>query len=54
VSVAAAADYLGHSPAELLRTYAHLVPADHERARSVVQAAFAKATDDASARTAED
>jgi integrase len=48
VSVAAAADYLGHSPAELLKTYAHLVPADHERARSVVQAAFAKATDHAS------
>jgi integrase len=41
VSVAAAADYLGHSPAELLRTYAHLMPADHERARSVVEAAFA-------------
>ncbi len=54
VSVAAAADYLGHSPAELLKTYAHLVPADHERARSVVQAAFAKATDDSSARAAED
>jgi hypothetical protein len=46
--VAAAADYLGHSPAELLKTYAHLVPADHERARSVVHAAFAKATDHAS------
>jgi hypothetical protein len=28
--------------------------ADRERARSVVQAAFAKATDDASARSAED
>jgi len=28
--------------------------ADHERARSVVQAAFAEATEDASARTAED
>ncbi len=40
VSVAAAADYLGHSPAVLLRTYAHLLPADHDRARSVVQAAF--------------
>ena len=50
VSVAAAADYLGHSPAELLKTYAHLVPADHERARSVVQAAFATATDHASPR----
>jgi integrase len=40
VSVAAAADYLGHSPAELLRTYAHMMPADHERARSVVESAF--------------
>jgi integrase len=41
VSVAAAAEYLGHSPGELLRTYAHLLPADHDRARAVVQAAFA-------------
>ena len=40
VSVAAAAEYLGHSPAVLLTTYAHLVPADHDRARSVVQTAF--------------
>ena len=40
VSVAAAAEYLGHSPAVLLRTYAHVMPADHDRARAVVQAAF--------------
>lgn len=40
VSVAAAAEYLGHSPAELLRTYAHLVPQDHDRARSIVEEAF--------------
>lgn len=40
VSVAAAADYLGHSPAVLLKTYAHLIPADHDRARAVVQKAF--------------
>jgi len=40
VSVAAAAEYLGHSPAELLGTYAHLMPQDHDRARSTVQAAF--------------
>jgi len=40
VSVAAAADYLSHSPAVLLSTYAHLMPADHDRARSVVQSAF--------------
>jgi hypothetical protein len=39
----AAADYLGHSPVELLKTYAHMVPADHEPLRSVVHAAFAKA-----------
>lgn len=44
VSVAAAAEYLGHSPAELLRTYAHLMPADHDRARSVVQSAFDRDT----------
>jgi hypothetical protein len=40
VGVAAAAEYLGHTPGVLLSTYAHLMPADHERARSVVQAAF--------------
>ena len=41
VSVPAAAEYLGHSPAELLATDAHLMPGDHDRARAVVQAAFA-------------
>jgi integrase len=46
VPVPAAAEYLGHSPAVLLRTYAHLLPADHDRARSVVQAAFARPTED--------
>jgi integrase len=35
VSVAAAAEYLGHTPAVLLSTYAHLLPADHDRARQV-------------------
>jgi hypothetical protein len=40
VSVAAAAEYLGQTPGELLRTYAHLMPADHDGARAVVQAAF--------------
>lgn len=40
VSVAAAAEYLGHTPAVLLKTYAHLMPADHDRARSVVEEAF--------------
>lgn len=42
VSVAAAAEYLGHSPAVLLGTYAHLVPQDHDRARATVQAAFGR------------
>jgi integrase len=46
VSVAAAADYLGHSPAVLLKVYAHLVPTDHDRARAVVQAAFGRAAED--------
>jgi integrase len=46
VSIAAAAEYLGHSPAVLLRTYAHLMPADHDRAREVVQAAFARRAED--------
>jgi integrase len=41
VSVPAAGEYLGHSPGELLRTYAHLMPADHDRARTAVAAAFA-------------
>ena len=54
VSVAAAADYLGHSPAELLKTYATWFRRITKRARSVVQAAFAKAAADTSARTAED
>jgi integrase len=42
VSVPAAAEYLGHTPGVLLRTYAHLLPADHERARMAVEAAFAE------------
>jgi integrase len=41
VSIPAAAEYLGDSPAVLLATYAHLIPADHDRARSAVQSAFA-------------
>lgn len=46
VPIPAAAEYLGHSPAVLLRTYAHLLPADHDRARAVVQAAFAEPAED--------
>jgi hypothetical protein len=40
VPIPAAADYLGHAPTVLLSTYGHLLPEDHDRARSVVQAAF--------------
>lgn len=45
VSVAAVAEYMGHSPATLLRVYAHLIPADHDRARNVMQTAFARSSD---------
>jgi hypothetical protein len=38
--VPAAGEYLGHSPGVLLATYAHLLPGDHHRARSAVEAAF--------------
>ena len=51
VPLAAAAEYLGHSPAVLLQTYAHLMPADHARACAVIQAAFTRAAED-SLRTA--
>ncbi|MGI8753974.1 MAG: tyrosine-type recombinase/integrase [Acidimicrobiales bacterium] len=54
VSVPAVADYLGHSPAVLLRTYAHLMPAEHDRARSAVEAAFARPAEDWLRTTAED
>jgi integrase len=40
VHVPAAAEYLGDTPAVLLSTYALSVPADHDRARSAVEAAF--------------
>jgi integrase len=50
VSVAAVAEYLGNTPAVLLRTYAHLIPADHDRARSVVQAAFSFQLDERQAQ----
>ena len=43
VSVPAAAEYLGDSPAVLLGTYAHLLPDDHDRARAAVEGAFAPA-----------
>ena len=41
VSVAAVAEYLGDTEAVLLATYAHLMPADNDRARSAVQHALA-------------
>jgi integrase len=47
VPVATVAQLLGHSPAVLLRTYAHVLEGDHDRARAVVDRAFAD-----SARTA--
>jgi hypothetical protein len=34
------ASNLGHTPGELLRTYAHMIPGDHDRAHSAVQAAL--------------
>ena len=42
VSVPAAAEYLGHTPAVLLSTYADLLPVDHARARQVVEAGFSE------------
>ncbi len=42
VSVKAVADWLGHaSPVVTLDTYAHLMPVDEDRARTVIQAALA-------------
>ena len=47
VSVKAVADWLGHaSPVITLSTYAHLMPADEEVARSVLDAALAPAAED--------
>jgi integrase len=53
VSVPATAEYMGHTGAVLLKTYAHLMPDDHDRARGAVQAAFAR-SGDAGAQRAED
>jgi integrase len=46
VSVPAAAEHLGHTPAILLDVYAHLIPADLDRARGAVEAAFAQRAED--------
>ena len=52
VSIRALADYLGHAdPGFTLRTYAHLMPDDEDRARSVVDAALGPRAD--SVRTGE-
>jgi integrase len=49
VSVKAVADWLGHaSPTVTLSTYAHLMPVDEDRARSVLDGVFAKAAEDSS------
>jgi integrase len=46
VSIKAVADWLGHaSPTTTLSTYAHLMPADEEVARGVLDAAFAQTAD---------
>jgi len=45
VSVAAVAEYLGDTPAVVLNTYAHLMPADHDRARAAIEAAARHAED---------
>ena len=46
VSIKAVSDWLGHaSPMVTLSTYAHLMPVDEDRARSVLDAAFAAAED---------
>jgi len=43
VSIKELADYLGHSdPGFTLRTYTHLVPSSHQRAREAVDAVFGR------------
>jgi hypothetical protein len=44
--VKAVADWLGHaSPVVTLETYAHLMPVDEDRARSVLDGAFQRVED---------
>lgn len=46
VSITELAEYLGHSdPGFTLRTYTHLVPSSHERARQAVDAVFSRPAD---------
>ncbi len=43
VSIKELAEYLGHSDAGFtLRTYTHLVPSSHERARQAIDAVFGR------------
>ncbi|GAA4667125.1 hypothetical protein GCM10023214_71220 [Amycolatopsis dongchuanensis] len=43
VSITELADYLGHTdPGFKLRTYTHLVPSSHQRARETVDAVFGR------------
>jgi integrase len=50
VSVKGVADWLGHaSPVITLSTYAHLMPADQEVARTVLDAALAPGAEDVDA-----
>ncbi|MDQ7809672.1 tyrosine-type recombinase/integrase [Amycolatopsis sp. A133] len=43
VSITELADYLGHAdPGFTLRTYTHLVPSSHQRAREAVDAVFGR------------
>jgi integrase len=47
VSVKAVADWLGHAnPAITLKVYAHLMPTDVDRGRSVLEAAFTRSAED--------
>ena len=47
VSIAAVASWLGHdSPTTTLRSYAHFMPADTDRGRQAIEAAFARRAED--------
>ena len=47
VSIRAVADWLGHASAKVtLDTYSHLMPIDEDRARAVLDGAFARSAED--------
>jgi len=55
VSIKAVADWLGHaSPTTTLSTYAHVMPADDDVARGVLDAAFTQTADSSRTEDAED